>query len=121
MVKKTFFDFEWKDEELWIPQKGCDDGDRDADGHYFFDYVEFGFNKKLALAMGWIFEDEQGTLWLSRNLEVADQVYPIPTGWNSKFSQKTETLNGIARIVLGNLSISTKPFETFWDHLLEPC
>ena len=46
--------------------------------------------------MGWIFEDEQGTLWLSRNLEVADQVYPIPTGWNSKFSQKTETLNGIA-------------------------
>ena len=94
--QRTFFDFEWKDKELWILQKTRDDADKDLDGHYFFDYVEFGINKKLALAMGWFLEDAQGTLWLSRNLVVADQINPVPVGWNTKFTLKTETLNGLS-------------------------
>ena len=94
--QKTFFDFEWKDKELWILQKTRDEADKDVSGHYFFDHVEFGINKKLALAMGWFFEDAQGTLWLSRHLVVADQIYPVPIGWSNKFTKKTETLIGLS-------------------------
>ena len=94
--QRTFFDFEWKDKDLWILQKTRGDADKDVGGHYFFDHLEFGMNKKLALGMGWFFEDAQGSLWLSRNLVVKDQIYPIPMGWNNKFTPKTETLSGIS-------------------------
>ena len=45
--------------------------------------------------MGWFLKNDQGTLWLSRNVILMDQIYPIPIGWNGKFSQETVTLNGI--------------------------
>ena len=93
----TFFDFEWKDQDLWMLRKTRDDADKHSSGLYFFDSLDFGINKKLALSMGWIFEDEQGTLWLSRNLDIADQMFPVAVGkwYNIKIRQESVTLNGL--------------------------